>query len=372
MIKRLLTLMTILGTASCGTPSPAPAPANAPTASVERKYLLERVDDAAVVQLYADGFSALPLRDKTLIWHLYQAAVAGRDVFFDQRYAHALEMRDVLEAIVSHKAAVDPSTFAEIERYTKLFWINSGPFNNLTARKFVLKCTPEALAAAAQAARKAGASFPVKKGETLEQLLTRLKPMFFDPDVETMVTNKTPPNGQAILATSSNNLYVGVKMEDLEGYKEAHPLNSRLVKQNGRIVEEVYRVGGRYSSQLAAIAGHLEDAKPFATEPMAKALDALITFYKTGETADREAYDIAWVQDKASPVDTINGFVEVYLDGRGIKGAWEALVFYVNREKTHQIQTIAANAQWFEDRMPWDACYRKSGVQAVTANAIDI
>ena len=372
MIKRLLTLMTILGTASCGTPSPAPAPAKAPSASVDRKYLLERVDDAAVVQLYADGFAALPLRDKTLIWHLYQAAVAGRDVFFDQRYAHALEMRDVLEAIVSHKAAVDASAFAEIERYTKLFWINSGPFNNLTARKFVLKCTPEALAAAAQAARKAGASFPVKKGETLDQLLTRLKPMFFDPDVDTMVTNKTPPNGQDILATSANNLYVGVKMKDLEGYKEAHPLNSRLVKQNGRIVEEVYRVGGRYSSQLTAIAGHLEDAKPFATEPMAKALDALIRFYKTGETADREAYDIAWVQDKASPVDTINGFVEVYLDGRGIKGAWEALVFYVNREKTSEIQKIAANAQWFEDRMPWDPKFRKQGVKGITANAIDV
>src|SRR5439155_113878 len=265
---------------------------------------------------------ALPLRDKTLIWHLYQAAVAGRDVFFDQRYAHALEMRDVLEAIVSHKAAVDASAFAEVERYTKLFWINSGPFNNLTARKFVLMCTPEAFAAAATAAQKAGAPFPNRHGETLDQLLTRLKPIFFDPDVDPMVTNKTPPKGRDILATSANNLYVGLSMKDLEGYKEAHPLNSRLVKENGAIVEDVYRVGGRYSTQIAAIVKHLEDAKPFATAPMVKAIDALITFYKTGETADREAYDIAWVQDKASPVDTINGFVEVYLDSRGIKGAW--------------------------------------------------
>jgi dipeptidyl-peptidase-3 len=369
MIKRVLILMATLGTMSCGTPSPAPAQA---PPSVERKYLLERVDDAAVVQLYADGFAALPLRDRTLIWHLYQAAIAGRDVFFDQRYGHALEMRDVLEAIVSHKSAIDPATFAEIERYTKLFWINSGPFNNLTARKFVLTCTPEALVAAATAAQKAGAAFPVTKGETLEQLLTRLRPMFFDPDVDSMVTNKTPPKGQDILATSANNLYVGVTMKDLDGYKEAHPLNSRLVKQNGRIAEEVYRVGGRYGSQIAAIVKHLEDAKPFATEPMAKAIDALITFYKTGETADREAYDIAWVQDKASPVDTINGFVEVYLDSRGIKGAWEALVFYVNREKTSEIQKIAANAQWFEDHMPWDPKFRKQGVKGITANAIDV
>src|SRR5260221_13112864 len=105
---------------------------------------------------------------------------------------------------------------------------------------------------------------------------------------------------------------------------------------------------------------------------MARALRALIVFYTTGREADREAYDIAWVQDKASPVDTINGFVEVYLDARSIKGAWEALVYYVNREKTFQIQRIAGHAQWFEDRMPWDPKYRKAGAKGVTANAIDV
>src|SRR5512132_1218592 len=105
---------------------------------------------------------------------------------------------------------------------------------------------------------------------------------------------------------------------------------------------------------------------------MAKALTAHVQCYKTGERADREAYDIAWVQDKASPVDTINGFIEVYLDARGIKGAWEAIVSYVNREKTSEIQKLAANAQWFEDRMPWDAKYRKANVQGITANAIDV
>ncbi len=370
MIKRLLTLMTMAGTVSCGTPAPVPV---AQTKSpAERKYLLERVDDAAVVQVYADGFSELPLKEKTLVWHLYQAAIAGRDIFFDQRYAHALEMRDILEAIVSHGKAVDPATLAEIERYTKLFWINSGPYNNLTARKFVLTCTPDAFAAAARAAQKAGAVFPAKNGETLDQALAGLTPMFFDPNFEPMVTNKTPPKGQDILATSANNLYVGLTMKDLDGRKESHPLNSRLVKENGKIVEEVYRAGGKYGSQISAIVAHLEAAKPFATEPMAKALDALIRFYRTGETADREAYDIAWVQDKASPVDTINGFIEVYLDARGAKGAWEGLVYYVNREKTSEIQKIAANAQWFEDHMPWDPKFRKQGVKGITANAIDV
>ena len=111
---------------------------------------------------------------------------------------------------------------------------------------------------------------------------------------------------------------------------------------------------------------------PFATEPMAKALKALVKFYQTGETADRAAYDIAWVEDKESPVDTMNGFIEVYMDARGMKGSWEALVFYVNPEKTAEIRKLAADAQWFEDRMPWDAKYRKQGVTGITANAIDV
>jgi dipeptidyl-peptidase III len=377
----LITVALII-TAACGgndntpvTDSNRPAATPAPAAQAppaDRKYLLERVDDAAVVQLYADGFSSLPLDQKRLIWHLYEAALAGRDIFYDQRYAHNLEMRDVLEEIITHPAGVDPATLAEIQRYTKLFWLNTGPLNNLTARKFVLKCTPEAFAAAARAAAQAGAKFPAANGEALDALLARLQPIFFDPTVDPLVTNKTPGPGKDILATSANNLYVGVTMKDLEGFEERFPLNSRLVKRGGALVEEVYRVGGRYDRQIRAIVGHLEAAIPYATPTMATALRALVTFYTTGETADRVAYDIAWVQDKASPVDTINGFVEVYMDPRGIKGSWEALVFYVNQEKTAGIRRLAADAQWFEDRMPWDPKYRKQGVRGITANAIDV
>jgi len=374
MLKRLAIVMTIVGTIACGSGdtarTAAPAPSAAPVA--ERTYLLERIDEAAVVQLYADGFGALPLKDKTLVWHLYQAALAGRDIYYDQKYGPSLEMRDVLEAIITHAQNIEKATLDEITRYTKLFWINTGPHNNLTARKFVLECAPEAFAAAAHAAERAGAAFPLKNGETLDRLLARLQPAFFDPNVDPIVTNKTPPAGKDILTASSNNLYVGLSMKDLEGFREKSPLNSRLVKRNGAIVEEVYRVGGRYGSQISAIVQHLQDAIPYATEPMAAAIRALITFYQSGETADREAYDIAWVRDKASPVDTINGFIEVYLDARGIKGAWEGLVFYVNPEKTSNIQKLAANAQWFEDRMPWDQKYKKEGVQGITANAIDV
>ena len=350
----------------------APAATHAAPAQADRKYLVERVDDAAVVQVYADGFEKLPLKEKALVWHLYQAALAGRDIYYDQRYAHNLEMRDVLEEIITHPSGVDPATLAEILRYTKLFWLNTGPYNNLTARKFVLKCTPEAFAAAAKAASAAGATFPLKKGETLDTMLARLRPMFFDVAIDPIVTNKTPGQGKDILSASANNLYVGVTMKDLEGFEEQHPLNARLVKKDGRLVEEVYRVGGKYDAQIRRIVLHLEAAIPYATEPMAKALRALVKFYQTGNTADREAYDIAWVQDKASPVDTINGFVEVYMDPRGHKGAWEALVYYVNPEKTEDIRKLAADAQWFEDRMPWADQYKKQGVRGITANAIDV
>ena len=368
--------LAVGGAVACGSGGgePAddgPAVAGAATAT-ERKYLLERVGEAAVVQLYADGFEALPLDQKTLIYHLYRAALAGRDIFYDQRYAHNLEMREVLEQILTHANAVEAATRREIEHYTKLFWINTGPYNNLTARKFVLTCTPEAFATAAVVAAGAGAVFPTRDGETLDAMLARMEPLFFDASVDPSVTTKTPAPGEDMLAASANNLYVDVTMADLEGFTEHYALNSRLVKRDGRLVEEVYSIDGKYGEPIAEIVSHLEAAIPYATEPMAKALEALARFYRTGEDADRKAYDIAWVQDTASPVDTINGFVEVYMDVRGAKGAWEALVYYVNPAKTESIQTLAASAQWFEDRMPWDPKYRKDGVRGITANAIDV
>ncbi|CAN5853394.1 dihydrofolate reductase [soil metagenome] len=334
-----------------------------------RKYLLERVGEAAVAQIYADGFDELPVDQKILIWHLYQAALAGRDIYYDQRHVHSLAMRDVLEEILTHAEGIDPQTLAEIEHYTKLFWINTGPYNNLTARKFVLACTPEAFAAAATQAGKNGARF---RGGDARACVDRLGSMFFDPLVDPIVTSKTPGDGKDILESSANNFYVGVSMSDLDGFEERYPLNSRLVKTANGLVEEVYRVGGKYDREIRAISGHLEAAARYAPPPMAEALRALVRFYQTGDDADRVQYDIAWVGDKDSPVDTINGFVEVYMDARGVKGAWESLVYYVNRHKTENIRKIAANAQWFEDRMPWAPEYRKEGVRGVTANAIDV
>jgi dipeptidyl-peptidase-3 len=342
------------------------------TQTSDRPHRLEQIDEAAVVQLYADGFDGLSLADKTLVWHLYQAALAGRDIYYDQRYRHSLAMRDLIEEIVAHGAAVRAPIRDEIVRYAKLFWINSGPYNSLTARKFVLNLTLAELVEAATVARAAGARFGLAAGESLEQRLTGYAPMFFDVAFDPMVTCKTPGEGRDILQASANNLYEGVTMADLEGFTERYPLNSRVRHVEGAIVEEVYRVSGLYDREIRAVVSHLEAAVPFAGDEFAAALRALIVWYRTGEDADRQAFDIAWVRNRDSVVDTMNGFIEVYMDARGIKGAWEGVVYYVNREKTEKIHKLATNAQWFEDHLPVDARFRKPRVQGISARAIEV
>ena len=337
-----------------------------------RPYLLEQIDDAAVVQLYADGFEKLSLKEKTLVWHLYQAAIAGRDIYYDQRHRHNLGMRHLLEQIVRHPQGVPADTLAEITRYLKLFWINTGPYNNLTARKFLLNLDRKRVIEAMEIASANGAAFKLDEGETIAKRVEKYARMFFDPDFDPMVTSKTPGEGEDILQSSANNLYVGVTMADLEGFDEQHQLNSRVVKKDGKLVEEVYKIGGLYDRELTKVVAHLRSAVPFAPKPFAKALKALIKFYETGLDKDREAFDIAWVQNRDSDVDTMNGFIEVYMDARGMKGSWEGLVYYKNHEKTAKIRALAEHAQWFEDHLPTDPKYRKPKVQGVSAQAIEV
>lgn len=323
------------------------------------------------MQLYADGFERLPLQEKTLVYHLYRAAIAGRDIYYDQRHRHNLGMRHLLEQIIRHPKGVPAETLAEIRRYTKLFWLNTGPYNNLTARKFLLDLDRKRLIEAMEIAAINGADFCLD-GETIAARVERYARMFFDPDFEPMVTCKTPGEGIDILAASANNLYDGVTMADLDGFEEKNQLNARLAKRDGVLVEEVYKVGGLYDRELSTIVSHLRNAIPFAPEPFANALRGLVKWYETGLDSDREAFDIAWVQNRESAVDTMNGFIEVYMDARGMKGAWEGMVYYTNPDKTAKIRTLAEHAQWFEDHLPIDPKYRKPTVQGVSAQAIEV
>jgi dipeptidyl-peptidase-3 len=346
-----------------------------------RKYLLERVDDVGIVQLYVDGFEKLPLNDKLLIYHLSLAVVAGRDIFIDQKYAHALEIRDLIEEIICHADGVEPATLAEIRRYTKLFWVNNGPHSALTSQKNILRCKFDDFAQAARQAEKNGAKLPTRDGEKVDQMLARLQPILFSAEVDSHCTSKSPVEGKDILQASANNFYDrGITLKDLDGFQERYALNSKLIKKaDGKLDETVWRAGfdnivpeGMYAKQIRNINSHLEAAIPYASPQMARTLGSLIHFYRTGEAVDFREYNIAWVKDKDSPVDTINGFIEVYVDARGQKGSWEGIVYFNDPEKMEMITKFSEHAQWFEDHMPYDAKYRKPEVKGISAKAIQV
>jgi dipeptidyl-peptidase-3 len=348
-------------------------------AEPERKYLLERVDEVAVIQIYCDGFDQLPMEQKKLIYHLYEAAVAGRDIFLHQKYRHSPMLRDLLEEILTNSNGIDADTLAEIRRYTKLFWINNGIHNTITSKKNVIKTSREAFLKAAIAAEKNGARLPKRRGESTEQLVERVWPLLADPKIDSHCTNSAPGEGKDILEESCNSFYRDVTIEDLDGFVERYPLNSTLVKRDGKLREFVWRGGfddvvppGLYADQINRIVGHLEDAIPYATPQMARALALLAQYYRTGSPIDFRAYNIAWVQDTDSPVDTINGFIEVYLDARGQKGAFEGIVYFNDPKKMKLIAKIAENAQWFEDHMSFDPKYRKEEVKGISAKAIQV
>ncbi len=346
----------------------------------QRQYLLERIDDVAVVQLYADGFDKLSRQDRILTYHLYQAALAGRDIFIDQKYEHGLVLRDLMEELHGHGEGLEPETRKALTRYTKLLWINNGPHNAITGRKNLLTCSSEAFHDALVRAEANGATLPRLAGESTADLAARLSGILFDPEVDAQVTNKSPGEGHDILAASANNFYQQVTMADLENFEEQYELNSQLVRRdNGTLQEIVWRAGwdevvpaGMYAEEILHIVTHLEAAIPHATPKMARALGALCHYYRTGNPLDFRAYNVAWVADTDSPVDTINGFIEVYLDPRGQKGAWEGLVYFNDPEKMDMIQVIAQNAQWFEDHMPYEPQYRKSEVKGISAKAIQV
>lgn len=378
----------LLCATACSTPAAKPAaksadkPAAKPVAkaapAADRPVLLQRVDDVAIAQLYADGFENLSLDDQRLCWHLSQAAIAGRDIYLAQRCVEGPAIRDLLEEVLTHSQGIDAATLAELQRYTTLFWANNGIYNSYTARKNVLRCKPEALLAAAKTAEKNGAKLP----GAADALVTRLSPWLFDPAFKPMVTAKNPEGDLDIVQASACSFYgPGVTLADLEGFTEQYELNSTVVKGiDGRLSEQVWRAGsnedgippGLYAKELQAIIGHLQDALPFAPPATRTALEKLIRFYRTGAVADREAYDIAWVADNASPVDTVNGFVEVYVDPRGKKGSWEGLVSYEDPKKAALIKNLADSAQWFEDRMPYAPEFRKPKVKGISARSIDV
>lgn len=342
----------------------------------KRKYLLEKVDKVAIVQLYADGFEHLSLNQKILAYYLYQAALAGRDITYDQIHRHGLQIRNLLEEIVTHSQGTDEKILEKITSHLKLFWAFNGNYGT-NSRKFVPEFSWEDLFLFSKIALSNGADLGVKDEEALKDELNELNRTIFDPDFEPLLANKSPKEGEDVITASGNNYYEGVTLTDLENSEEKYPLNSKVLKKDGKIIEQVYRAGtdsipsGLYREQLNRVIDNLEKALPFAEEGQREALKNLIRYFKTGEPTDFDRYNISWVKDNPI-VETINGFIETYNDARGAKGEFEGVVSFVDKETNQMMEDMATFAQYFEDKTPWHEKYKKTQINPPVANAVNL
>ncbi|HKV03845.1 MAG TPA: hypothetical protein VJO53_01930 [Candidatus Acidoferrales bacterium] len=354
-----------------------PAAALPNSAPAAQSSLAARVGDTGFIQLTADSFNDLTLDRKMDAYWLYMAAVAVNPIAYDQNSAYGLREKHLLEAILTHSQGVDPATLKKITDYAMLFWGNQGNYNSFTSVKFLPGFTPADLHAAAARALKNGA--PLGSASALEKELQALEKPLFDPAFEPMATLKNPQNGEDPLQASGNNYYSGVTLKDLAGFTERYALNSRLVKQNGKLVEEVYRAGtpdgkippGRYSHELGLAIRDLEKALPFAPESQKAVIRDLIRYYRTGDRADWIQCGIDWVHDNTNP-DFSNGFVEVYKDPRGVKGAIQGFVSVVDEQMSRLTSGFASNAAYFEARAPWDEKYKNPNPKPPVVNAVEM
>ncbi|MBI2892181.1 MAG: peptidase M49 [Deltaproteobacteria bacterium] len=341
----------------------------------ERPAVVETVDDIGLVQIRADRFGELSLEERTLGYHLYRAAIAGDRITYDQRYRHNLEIKDLIEAILGHARGIDGPALEKIRRYAKKLWIHHGVHNAITSRKFVPELTFDELGAAARQALANGAALCAGGADCLPAKLEELRRPIFDPDFDPFTVQKSPPDGQDIITGSANTFYQNVTLADLRGFRDRFPLNARVAKQGGRIVELPYRAGGGgtepglYAEELGRVIGHLRAALPFAGQAQRVYLGHLIRWFETADPQAFRDYNIAWVQDDPT-VDAILGFIESYGDARGAKGTWEGIVSFVDRSRTEMMQKLAQNARYFEERTPWLAEYRRSEFKPLVANAV--
>jgi len=365
---------------------PLPARASEAAKGKGGGAIVDRVGDTAFIQLKAESFKTLTPREKELAYWLVQAAIAVDPIIYDQRSRWGLRQKRLLEEIVAHPDGIDPHVFKKIAAFAKLFWANRGNHNETTSQKFVPDFTPNELKGAALQALGHGA-FKTPSGDVpavaseadLSRELDELHDSLFNPDFEPMITAKSPQGGKDILQASANNLYSDVSLADIKNFKERNPLNSRLSKKGeGIFVEEVYRAGtpdgsvapGLYASYLGKANEYLEKAAAVADPGQAEAIRDLVRYYQTGEYDDWVKHGIAWVQSNPR-VDFSNGFVEVYLDPRGAKAAMQGFVTITDEKLNKLMLKLADNAQYFEDRAPWDSQYRKQGVKPPLAKAVE-
>ncbi len=350
-------------------------------APAEKSYVLERFSNHAIAQLYAEGFDDLSAKDKQIAWHLSLASHAGETIAYDQLGWNNVAIKRLLEGVYLFGLEGRAGTGSFDERFTeflKRFYGHGGNHDSVTGQKFVPSFTRDELKAAALRALNAGAPLGVKDEAALTALLAELDKTLFDPAFEPQLTCKTPPPGKDILTCSSNTAYGrDVTLKDLEGFDEKNPLNSRVVKLDGRLVERVFRAGtpdkkvppGLYADELVRVIAHLEAAAKLARADQKDALQKLIRYFRTGDLKDWDAFNIAWL--RSDPIVDANiGFIESYVDARGQKGQWEGLINYKDAAENQIMELLARKAQYFEQRMPWPDQYKRKKVNTPVAKAI--
>ena len=350
------------------------AVAGAPVSQSSQKpfdnYVVDRFADIEVLRYDVPGFEDLSQRQRLFVYYLTEAALAGRDILWDQNCRYNLAIRDLLEDVyTNYKGDRNYPQFRGFEKYLKQVEFANGIHHHYSMDKFMPEFTPEFLSA------------QVDKLPRRPENLSELMRVIFEPSYMAKRVNQA--EGQDLIATSANNLYgPGVSQREVEEYFAAvkdttsttpvsYGLNTRIIKKDGRIVEEPYRIGGLYDAALRRIVDNLEKASQYADSPEQQAvIRKLIDYYHTGDLRKFDEYSIMWVEDTTPRVDFINGFIESYGDPLGMTGSWESIVNFKDLEASHRTETIAGNAQWFEDHSPVDPRFRKDKVKGVSAKVI--
>ena len=342
-------------------------------------YTVEQFADLQLLRFKVHGFEELPLEQKKLVYYLSEAALQGRDILFDQNGKYNLVIRKMLETVYTqYQGDRTDANFLALETYLKRVWFSNGIHHHYASDKFVPGFTPEFFAKALASVREG--DLPIREGGSLQSLCDEVFPVIFDPAVMAKRVNQA--DGEDLVLTSASNYYDGVTQAEAEAFygKMKNPndtmpvmfgMNSRLVKENGKVQEKVWKSGGLYGQAIDKIIYWLEKAKGVAENDKQKAvIEKMIQFYKDGDLKTFDEYAILWVKDLDSRVDFVNGFTESYGDPLGMKSSWESIVNFKDLVATKRTETISDNAQWFEDHSPVDKKFKKEEVKGVSAKVI--
>ena len=336
----------------------------------EAAWIVDKFDDIKVIRYEVPEFENLPLNEKLLVYYLAESAKCGRDIMFDQNFKYNLTIRRALEQIyTTYEGDKTAADFVAMEKYLKKVWFANGIHHHYSNDKFTPEFSREWFVEQLK-----GVDTGVVSHEELAEVI-------FNPALYASRLNQTA--GVDMIAASAGNYYEGLTQKEVEKFynkminpKDPRPisygLNSKLVKKNGKIFEQTYKVGGMYTEAIEQVVYWLEKAEAVAEEPLKTTIGLLIKFYRTGDLKDFDAFNISWVQDTQSNVDFVNGFTETYGDPLGFKASWESVVNFIDKAACARTQTISEYAQWFEDNAPIQPEYRKPVVKGVSAKVITV